>query len=511
LRIGCASFVLPGSSDRSGTPEGVFLAWTDILGADVLGSLAAQTRLGGGRAPGALASVGLIAALTWGGLILASAGCGQGAPGDVLLITVDTLRPDHLGIYGYERPTSPHIDGFFASGAVYERAYSTTASTGPSVVSLLSGRLPHEHRVRMLYQLVGDDVALVTDLLPERYQKAAFVSNIVLTDEALGIANRFDHYDDYIDERESTRPIWERSATRTTDAALAWLGQARDPERPLFLWIHYIDPHGPYRPPEQWPESFDHAKPKMPFKPQRMLGYMAVYGFEDAWQYVDRYDDEIAYVDSEIGRLLDGYGDRLDEALVILTADHGETMIEQETWFTHGYQVYEPIVRVPLMLRGPGVAKRRVSEPAQGTDVAPTVLRFAGVTAPDPLPAIDLRSGEGLDPGRPIVVEATTRSRQWRALIRGQEKWSVDVRGDYRKLARRLHQSVDEEGAGAGRTPWDDSNPGARALLDLVESDPDPAGVPSSYGRGEAIKSPKVDPRIGSETLEKLRGLGYAE
>jgi arylsulfatase A-like enzyme len=477
----------------------------------VLGSLAAQTRLGGGSSPAArgLASVALIAASA--GLILASTSCGQSTPGDVVLITVDTLRPDHLGIYGYERPTSPHIDGFFAPGTVYERAYSTTASTGPSVVSLLSGRLPHEHRVRILYQLVGEEVALVTDLLPEAYQKAAFVSNIVLTDEALGIADRFDHYDDYIDERESARAVWERSAARTTDAALAWLAQARDPERPLFLWIHYIDPHGPYRPPEQWAESFEHAKPKMPFKRQRILGYMAEYGFDDAWRYVDRYDDEIAYVDSEIGRLLDSYGNRLDEALVILTADHGETMIEQERWFTHGYHVYEPIVRVPLMLRGPGVAKRRVSAPTQGTDVAPTVLRFAGVTVPDAMPAVDLRSGEGLDPGRPIVVEATTRERQWRALIQDREKWSVDVRGDYRKLARRLHQSVDEEGAGAGRTPWDDSNPGARALLELVESDPDPAGVPRSYERGEAIKSPKVDPRIGSETLEKLRSLGYAE
>jgi membrane-anchored protein YejM (alkaline phosphatase superfamily) len=227
--------------------------------------------------------------------------------------------------------------------------------------------------------------------------------------------------------------------------------------------------------------------------------------------YMDRYDDEIAYVDSQIGRLLEGYGARIDQALVILTADHGETMIEQEKWFTHGYQVYEPIVRVPLMLRGPGVRTQRVSEPAQGIDVAPTMLRFAGSAAPDALPEVDLRTGEGLAPDRPIVVEATTRRQQWRALIQGRDKWFVEVRGKEREITSRLHQSVDDEGVGAASVPWDDPNPGASALLDLVANDPDPAGIPQRFRKGKAIEAPKVDPRIDAETLEKLRTLGYAD
>ncbi|MDJ0850250.1 MAG: sulfatase-like hydrolase/transferase, partial [Myxococcota bacterium] len=116
--------------------------------------------------------------------LVALLACGGGSAGpDLVLISVDTLRPDHLGLYGYDRGTSPNLDRFFANGRIYTNAYSTSASTAPSVVSLLTGRLPHEHRVRLLYQLVPAEVGLVTDHLPPGYQKAAFVSNIVLTEE----------------------------------------------------------------------------------------------------------------------------------------------------------------------------------------------------------------------------------------------------------------------------------------------------------------------------------------
>lgn len=297
----------------------------------------------------------------------------------------------------------------------------------------------------------------------------------------------------------------------TVDALLAWFAQERDPARPLFLWVHYIDPHGPYRPPASWKQAFQHSKPKVPVPLRKIQRYVAEYGHDDAWRYVDRYDDEIAYVDSEIGRLLDGYGGRLDRALVILTADHGETMIEQEKWFTHGYHIYESIVRVPLLVRGPDVPAQRIAAPAQGTDIAPTVLRFTGGEVPDAMPAIDLRTGEGLGPERSIVVEATGREGQWRAVIRGDEKWSVDLRGRQKTPKVRRHQNLEREGLGAPRLPWNDEDSGARLLLDLVESDPHPAGVPREYPRGNRIRAAKVDPRVDEETLEKLRTLGYAE
>ncbi len=189
-------------------------------------------------------------------LLLASVGCTSpdAAPsggGDVVLITVDTLRPDHLSLFGYERKTTPHLEAWFGeTGVLCERAYSTEANTPPSVVSLLSGLLPGEHRVRRFYQLLDRSVPLVSDLLPARYTKAAFVSNMVLTDEALGIASRFDHYNDRVTEHAGWPQVWERDAEDTTDAVLPWVREEAGRDTPLFLWVHYIDPHGPYDAPD---------------------------------------------------------------------------------------------------------------------------------------------------------------------------------------------------------------------------------------------------------------------
>ncbi len=240
-----------------------------------------------------------------GAALAAASGC-RGAPGDVLLVSVDTQRADRVGLYGYERETTPHLDRWFADGAVYLRAYATSASTTPSVVSLLSGRPPHRHGVRLLLQLLPDELDLVTDHLPDRYQSAAFVSNAVLTDESLGIARRFDHYDDFVDEREPNLLAFERNASRTTDAALSWLREERDPRRPLFLWIHYIDPHGPYRPPTKAGPRFSHEGER-PLESERVHRFQLEPGVTDALDYVDRYDEEVAYVDAQVGRLLEGY------------------------------------------------------------------------------------------------------------------------------------------------------------------------------------------------------------
>ena len=335
--------------------------------------------------------------MTWGPalwiLLLPFAACsaehpaGDGPGGDILLITIDTLRADHLGSYGYERGTTPGIDRWFQDGAVFERAYATEASTAPSVISILSGLIPQEHGVRVFFQITPKETALIPDLLPDEYETAAFVSNTVLTDEAIGIAYRFDHYDDFVDERESDRLVFERNARRTTDAALAWLKSDRDAERPLFLWVHYIDPHGPYDPPPQWKRSFRHEG-TAPVEVDRILPFQRVPGIDDALEYVDLYDEEIAYMDAHVERLLEGYASlaEIDDALLILSADHGETMIEHESWFTHSYQVYEPIIRVPLLIRGPGVNRGRFNTLVSGVDLAPTLLRFAGVAPPDARP-----------------------------------------------------------------------------------------------------------------------------
>jgi len=197
-----------------------------------------RTRLrGAGRV-----ALGVVMALVAGSCL----GCTPRAePGNVLLISVDTLRADHVGAYGYQRATTPNLDRIFAAGVVYENAYSTASYTPPSVASMLTGLLPTAHGVFHFYQLIDEDIAQVCDLLPEIYQSAAVVSNSILTREAFGAGDCFDAFDDYVDEIEGTgRKVWERGARRTTDAAIRWLTVERDPDRKTFLWVHYIDPHG---------------------------------------------------------------------------------------------------------------------------------------------------------------------------------------------------------------------------------------------------------------------------
>jgi arylsulfatase len=448
------------------------------------------------------------------GVVAVSAACTPTdgpRPGDVLLVTIDTLRADHLSLYGYERPTSPGIERWFGDAAVFERAYSTEASTSPSIVSILSGRLPQEHGVRLFYQHVEKDVALLPDLLGPAYQSAAVVSNTVLTDEAIGMAERFEHYDDFVDQRESARRMYERNGRATTDAALRWLDASRDPSRALFLWVHFIDPHGPYRPPAAHDTRFDHDG-RAPLEPERMPKYALLEGVDDALTYVDRYDEEIAFVDGEVDRLLRGVDERvgLDDTLVILTSDHGESLTERETWFGHGFQVHEELARVPLCVRGPGVEPGRMKGLVSGIDVATTVLAFAGRSAPPGLAGLDLRRGDTVPGDRAVYVEASLRDHQWRAAIRGDEKWRLRVRGAGRAIDERRRFALDRDPGETGGEPWTRTD-ASLALEELVRSDPDPAGVPTEYVQGVRLDAPKVAPGVTPEQLESLRALGYAE
>ena len=149
-------------------------------------------------------------------------GSSEEPPPNILLITVDTLRADHTSLLEYERDTTPRLRAFFADGRVYDRAYATEANTSPSVMSILSGLHPQNHRVRLLFQKADPTIRLLPDYLGDvGYRTGAIVSNIVLTDEALGLGDRFDHFDDFVDEELDGWAAYERGGERTTNAALA--------------------------------------------------------------------------------------------------------------------------------------------------------------------------------------------------------------------------------------------------------------------------------------------------
>lgn len=457
-------------------------------------------------------------------------------PANVILVSVDTMRADRTGLAGYCRNTTPNLDRWFGEkGRVHLRSWSAEASTTPSVVSMLSGLLPQQHRVRMLVQLVPKDLALLPDLLPEGWQSAGFVSNMMLTNEASGLGAHFDHYDDFVDERELYRAdTFERNAGRTTDSVLAWLDEGRapskpvgdhalakpgseayDPSKPLFLWVHYMDPHGPYHAPDDWKRTFHHDLP-LPIDIDRVLSFEREPGVTDGLAYVDAYDEEIAYTDAHVGRLLDGLAARLggDRNLYVFTADHGESLMDHETWFRHAVQVYDEMVRVPLLLRGPGVVPGRSELSTSGIDLVPTILRALGVPLPSRVPDVDLRSDAGLTPERIVYTEASLSARdggdQWRAAIQNGAKWVIGVRkGDCEAQKRRYDLTTDRDELTI--KAWTGDGAAPQSLMKLCREDPDPSGIPASWIFGAGLKGPKSPPMSGEEQLRSLKALGYAE
>jgi len=429
-------------------------------------------------------------------------------PWSVLLVTVDTLRADHVSLLGYDRPTTPNIDRFFAGGEIYARAYSAEANTSPSVVSILTGLYPQRHRVRLFYQLLPARVETLPDMLSRAgFQTAAVVSNVVLTAEAIGLDRRFDVYDDAVPEDLGLPHMFERKAPATTDAAIRWLTEQRDASRPHFLWVHYIDPHGPYAAPAGCGDAFSHDEPK-PLGTRRIQKYQRREAVRDARVWIDRYDEEISCVDTELGRLLETYGQLglTGETLFVFTADHGETMDESRRYFSHGFHVWEPIMRVPLLIRTPEALSARIDSPVSLVDLVPTILTKLDLPVP---PGLDGTPRDGRPETRPVFLEATGENRQQRAAIVGTTKWlvTVDRSGG---LRRRWTAAAGDPESESRRLPWRDGWEGD-ALLRWIAEDPDPGGVPVQFEAGMRRDAPKVAPGRSERELESLRALGYVE
>ncbi|MBW2719908.1 MAG: sulfatase-like hydrolase/transferase [Deltaproteobacteria bacterium] len=278
------------------------------------------------------------------------------SPPNVLLITVDTLRADRLGCYGYEHAHTPHTDRLADEGVRIEHAIAPTPLTLPSHTSILTGLEPPAHSVR------GNGVFLVPDsvqtlaesLKAEGYQTQAFVSADVLH-RRFKLNQGFDGYDDDIgsEAKDRTR-MQERSGERTMDRVLHWLDvrtESASPS-PFFLWVHLFDPHAPYEPPE--------ADAKLSATP---------------------YDGEIASVDRQIGRLVKALEPNgvLDDTILVFTSDHGESLGEHRE-ATHAVFIYESTQRVPLIFRYPRKlpAGRVYDGPARSVDIMPTILSLAG-------------------------------------------------------------------------------------------------------------------------------------
>lgn len=268
----------------------------------------------------------------------------------LLLVTIDTLRADHVGIYGYAAARTPSLDGAARTGVRFSRAYAPAPITLPAHASALTGLDPPAHGARHNGVRLKDTVPTLATVMGARgFATAAFVSAFPL-DRRFGLSRGFSVYDDQMPRDSSGRLLNERTGAATVERAIPWL---RDHlSAPFFLWVHLFEPHAPYGDPS-------------PGSRRRPV--------------IERYDDEIAEADRQLGRLLDALGAARGTTLVVIASDHGEAFGEHGE-ISHSLFVYDTTLRVPWVMSGPGVPSdgRTIDVPVSLTDLAPTVLRLLG-------------------------------------------------------------------------------------------------------------------------------------
>jgi len=312
----------------------------------------------------------------------------------ILLITIDTLRADHLSSYGYPRATSPVLDSLADEGVRFDMPIVQWPKTGPSFASMFTSTYPKDNGiVRKIGTRLPDQFRMLAEVLKDQgYTTRAVVANGAVASEF----NFNQGFDTYIESWKLTPPD---DATDPTGAGMInqlveTILEDHQPDQPLFLWVHYLDPHFPYEAPEPWTDKFagdelyDPA-PKVEItqdKPRRqMMGIGREQVLDDSDElafYVARYDAEIAYVDSKIGELIDFLDHKglMQDTLTIVTSDHGESLGEHEYYFDHGRFSFQTCLRVPLIFHQPGVLDPRVdNSPAELLQLAPTLMEAAGV------------------------------------------------------------------------------------------------------------------------------------
>jgi arylsulfatase A-like enzyme/Flp pilus assembly protein TadD len=353
----------------------------------------------------AVLALSALAALAWWTTREAGFTIAPDADRNVLLVTIDTLRADAISVYG-GRASTPRLDALAGRGARFTFAHAHAVVTLPSHTSILTGTYPYEHGVRDNngYRVKPGSVTLATRLKGAGFATGAFVGGFPL-DQRFGLNIGFDAYDDRIGETGSTVDfaLPERRADVVVSAALAWT--AAQPGK-WFAWVHVFDPHAPYQPPDEFAERYA----------------------------TDPYASEIAWTDFALGPLFDRLASLPRKTLVIVTADHGESLGDHGE-LTHGIFAYEPTLRVPLIiaeLGGTATLARAVTidTAVRHVDVVPTVLESVGAVADPSLPGsslLDLIDRGGGD-DRPSYFEAMTAnlSRGWaplRGVIVGRDKY----------------------------------------------------------------------------------------
>jgi arylsulfatase A-like enzyme len=344
---------------------------------------------------------------------------------NVVLYLIDTLRADHLGAYGYPRPTSPHIDAFARDATLFRNAWAQSSWTKPAVASLFTGLLPQAHRINPRRAAIPEGLPVLPEILRGLgYATLGVVTNGNVS-SAFGFARGFDRYEQL--REGATREIHQLS-DRANAAAFALL-EERPTDRPFFLYVHTTDPHWPYTPPEPQRSRLaaDVANPEVGSLPLRGETAPAAGLRRDVAQL---YDAEIAFNDESFGALLEKVHEIDPDCLVVLVSDHGEAFLEHGS-FRHGTTLFSEEIRIPLVIRFPGgVGRGRVVEAAaRQIDLLPTILDAVGAPIPPGLP------GRSLLPSARAADQAVEPDATFAYLDRGGRVVETAIDGG-RKLIR---------------------------------------------------------------------------
>jgi len=437
----------------------------------------------------------------WGNPVLVSADCCRERPG-IVLISIDCLRADHVGAYGYKRETTPHIDAFAEQAMLFETALSTAPNTFPAHTSMFTGLYPSMHGANNWVKLASS-----VPVLPEILSRAGYQTDGVATgayiSQDFGFERGFDVY--RFDHRASAAQAVEQAIE------LLRMGAGLD----QFLFVHLVDPHWPYRPPEELIDRFGPRPPDLDALLQKVVQNEPPSNPKEIDHIVDLYDAELTSVDRAVGRLLEGMKmmELYDASLIILTADHGEGLYDHGHW-QHSRNLYEELLRIPLIVKWPGDSpKGRITTPVSQVDILATILETASIEPP---------WSQGIDLMEFVKDTAAARAR--RSVVseigwRPSESWALTVSFRTAKLKYIATMS------GPPGTELGESEIRREELYDLIQ-DPKEQNL-------LAGSSPDVEPfrrelanylneartmRAGRQsesivedetTLERLRSLGY--
>ncbi len=412
-------------------------------------------------------------------------GCQQKEQWNVLIVTFDTTRADHIATYGNDSARTPVLDQLANDGVVYERSLAPIPITLPSHTSIMTGQVPFVHGVRDngLFKLSDKKLTLAEILRQQGFATGAAIGSFPLTSQ-FGISQGFDFFNEHITQKFEDifgeRTIAkdklffdERKAAQVNDAIMPWIEQqVTSSDDPFFAWVHYFDPHHPHEPPAPYNQSFVH----------------------------DLYQGEIAYSDESLGNIISQLK-RLgvyDNTMIVFTSDHGEGMNEHNE-STHSLLVYNSTVHVPLIVKYPlqKYAGTRVSQWVGSVDILPTILNQLKIDTPEDIQGRILPLDDDQNDQAEYYIETLSPrfSRGWgeqRGLVKNDKKYIYGPKKELYNL-QNDHAEVDN---------IIDENP---QLAEQMKNDL--AAYIDEYQLGEGNSSVEVD----SDTLNTLRGLGYVQ